>query len=335
MNKLDDTVVKPVVRMRRLRATPQIRAMIQETQVSVDDLILPLFISANITNKTPIPTMPGHAQLTLADLPGELSRIADLKIPAVLLFGIPSYKDALGSSAWQDDGIIQQAIAVIKQTTPDVLVITDLCFCEYTDHGHCGALYHERTDYMIDNDTTLDLLVKQAISHAKAGADIIAPSGMMDGMIQAIRQGLDQAGFSHIALMSYAVKYASAFYGPFREAAAGAPQSGDRKTHQMNPANAGIGLREASLDVAEGADMLLIKPGMPYLDMIQRVKQQCAGVPVVAYQVSGEFAMIKVAAEQNILNEQEAVMETMLCFKRAGADMIITYFAKELAQWLS
>lgn len=319
----------PVSRMRRLRRTPQLRSLLQENTVSVSDLVLPLFIKAGNNIKNPISSMPGHFQLSLDHLSAEIEEIKQLNIPAVILFGIPEEKDAMGSSALDDNGIIQQSIKLIKKIAPELLVITDLCFCEYTDHGHCGVMNAD--GQTVDNDKTLELLGIQAVSHARAGADIIAPSGMMDGMVKAIRAALDQHHFQDIPILSYAVKYASAFYGPFRVAAEGAPQFGDRKTYQMNPANANEALREAALDVAEGADMLMVKPAQNYLDIIYRVKQSFPALPLCAYQVSGEFAMIKAAGEKNWIDEKAVMMETLLAIKRAGADFIITYFAKEVA----
>ncbi|OGT63548.1 MAG: delta-aminolevulinic acid dehydratase [Gammaproteobacteria bacterium RIFCSPHIGHO2_12_FULL_45_9] len=314
-------------RPRRLRRGVALRNMVAETAVTRDDLVLPLFIKAGQGLRTPIQSMPGHCQWSLDTLPEELARIAALKLPAVLLFGIPEIKDAVGRDALSDQGIIPQAVRLIKSLYPDLLVITDVCFCEYTDHGHCGVL----SDHEVDNDATLLNLVTQAVCHAKAGADIIAPSGMMDGMVRALREGLDQAGFSHIPILSYAVKYASALYGPFREAAEGAPQFGDRRTYQMDPRNSAEGLREAQLDVEEGADLLMVKPAQYYLDVITRVKQRFPELPLVAYQVSGEFAMIKAAADAGWLDHDKVMWESMIALKRAGADIIITYFAKELA----
>lgn len=315
----------PVSRLRRLRRTPQLRSLLQENTVAVSDLVLPLFIKAGHNIKNPISSMPGHFQFSLDHLPAEIDEIKQLNIPAVILFGIPEKKDPMGSSALDDNGIIQQAIKLIKKIAPELLVITDLCFCEYTDHGHCE---------IVDNDKTLELLGKQAISHARAGADMIAPSGMMDGMVKTIRAALDENHFQDMPILSYAVKYASSFYGPFRVAADGAPQFGDRKTYQMNPANANEALREAALDVAEGADMLMVKPAQHYLDIIYRVKQRFPELPLCAYQVSGEFAMIKAAAEKNWMDEKAAMMESLLAIKRAGADFIITYFAKEFATFI-
>ncbi len=319
----------PVSRARRLRRTPHLRSLLQENAVTVADLVLPLFIKAGNNIKNPISSMPGHFQLSLDHLSAEIEEIKQLNIPAVILFGIPEKKDAMGSGALDDNGIIQQSIKLIKKIAPELLVITDLCFCEYTDHGHCGVINLD--NQTVDNDKTLELLAKQAVSHARAGADIIAPSGMMDGMVKTIRAALDENHFHDIPILSYAVKYASSFYGPFRVAVEGVPQFGDRRTYQMNPANANEALREAALDVAEGADMLMVKPAQNYLDIIYRVKQQFPALPMCAYQVSGEFAMIKAAGEKNWIDEKAAMMESLLAIKRAGADFIITYFAKEVA----
>lgn len=318
------------LRLKRLRQSAMARSMLQETRLHPEQFIAPLFISEKLTSKREISSMPGQYQLTLNDLPEEIETLTELGILAVLLFGIPSHKDATGSASLRDDGIIQQAIRVIKECNPAMLVITDLCFCEYTDHGHCGVLAGD----VIDNDQTLTLLGQQAVSHAQAGADWIAPSSMTDGMVAAIRQALDKAGFKNTAILSYAVKYSSCFYGPFREAAEGTPQFGDRKTYQMNPANGFEALREAALDVEEGADMLMVKPAMNYLDVIYRIKQRYPEIPLCAYQVSGEYAMIKCAAKQRLINEEQAMLETLLAIKRAGADLIITYFARDIARLL-
>ncbi|PIZ03807.1 MAG: porphobilinogen synthase [Gammaproteobacteria bacterium CG_4_10_14_0_8_um_filter_38_16] len=317
-----------MLRPRRLRKNPALRHLLQENSVSVSDLILPLFIKAGNQIRNPIASMPGHFQLSVDQLSAEIKTIQLLKISAVILFGIPEKKDALGSAACDDDGVIQQAVQLIKKIAPELLVITDLCFCEYTDHGHCGVLKNND----VDNDATLALLAKQAVSQAKAGADVIAPSGMMDGMVKAIRTALDENHFQDIPILSYSVKYASGFYGPFRDAAEGAPQFGDRKTYQMNPANSDEAIKEAMLDVAEGADMLMVKPAQPYLDIIYRIKKEYAYLPLGAYQVSGEFAMIKAAAEKKWIDHDMVMMESLLAIKRAGADFIITYFAKEVAQ---
>ncbi|OGO94370.1 MAG: delta-aminolevulinic acid dehydratase [Coxiella sp. RIFCSPHIGHO2_12_FULL_44_14] len=329
------SVLIPGVRLRRLRHHPQLRELTSEHRLSVKDLVLPLFIKEGIPIRQPIPAMPGHDQISLDQLPEEIKTIERLRIPAVILFGIPNEKNATGSAAIRPDGIIQRAIACIKRETRHVLVIADLCFCEYTDHGHCGMVHRSLTGtWDVDNDQTLEHLVKQAVSLAQAGADVIAPSGMMDGMVRALRNGLDQAGFVQLPILSYAVKYASALYEPFRAAAEGAPQWGDRRSYQMDPAQAHMALREAALDVEEGADLLMVKPGLPYLDIIYRVKQQFPSVPLGAYQVSGEFAMIKAASAQGWLDEKAVMLESLLALKRAGADFIITYFAKQAAEVL-
>ncbi len=324
----------PKVRMRRLRHPANLRNLVRENRLSVDDMVLPLFIKEGRGIKNPINSLSGHYQFSIDCLREEIQEIVDLNIPAVILFGIPIHKDATGSSALSSNGVIQSAIAAIKNWAPQLLVISDLCFCEYTDHGHCGIIAaHHQQEVIVDNDATLDLLAAQAVSHARAGVDIIAPSGMMDGMVQAIRQSLDHSGFSHLPILSYAVKYASAFYGPFREAAgSGAPQYGGRQTYQMDPANAHHGIREAELDVLEGADMLMVKPAHTYLDMIYRVKQRFPGLPLGAYHVSGEYAMLKAAAARGWIDEQRAMLEALISIKRAGADFIITYFAKEVAK---
>lgn len=316
------------LRLTRMRRQPMARAMMQETRLHPKQLIYPLFISETITAKREVGSMPGIFQLTLDDLPTEIETISALGIPAVLLFGIPMHKDAQGTASLTAEGIIQKAIRKIRALNPTLLIIADVCFCEYTDHGHCGAL----KDQLLDNDATLELLARQAISFAEAGAHWVAPSGMIDGMVYAIRQGLDTAGFINVAILSYAVKYASSLYGPFREAAEGAPKFGDRKTYQMDPANGLEALREVSLDLEEGADLIMVKPAINYLDVIYRVKQQFPEIPLGAYQVSGEYSMIRLAAAQGLINEQQAIMESLTAIKRAGADFIITYFAKEAAR---
>lgn len=323
----------PTIRMRRLRQHPQLRELVAEHRLSVKDLVLPLFIKEGKGVKLAISSMPGHYQFSVDQLDDEIKALADAQIPAVILFGVPNTnnKDGLGSSALTANGVVQQAIQKIKSLAANVLVIADLCCCEYTDHGHCGVVIEKNGDFIVDNDQTLPLLAAQAVSLAQAGADVIAPSGMMDGMVKAIRHGLDQHGFTPIPILSYAVKYASGFYGPFREAAEGAPQFGDRRSYQMNPANAGISLREAELDVVEGTDMLMVKPAHTYLDVIYRIKQKFPAVPLGAYHVSGEFAMIKAAAMQGWLDEKTVMLESLLAIKRAGADFIITYFAKDVA----
>ena len=322
----------PKVRLRRLRQSTKLRDLVREHHLTVNDLVLPLFITHGSGQRNPIASMPGHFQLSVDQLDNEIQSIQDLQIPAVLLFGIPEYKDALGSSAWQEDGIIQRAVQSIKKIAPELVVIADVCFCEYTDHGHCGVVNKSNeVDFEVENDRTLSLLAKQAVSLAQAGADVIAPSGMMDGMVHAIRMALDAANYSKVPILSYAVKYASSFYGPFRDAANGAPMFGDRRTYQMDPANATRALREVELDVAEGADMLMVKPASHYLDIIYRVKQQFPAIPLGAYHVSGEFSMIKAAAANGWMDEERAMLEATLAIKRAGADFVITYFAKELA----
>ncbi|WP_028387799.1 porphobilinogen synthase [Legionella fairfieldensis] len=318
------------LRLKRLRRTPAARALVQETRLHRQQFIAPLFISETLTEKREIKSMPGQFQLSLNDLPAEIEELSALGISAVLLFGLPAHKDAIGSSSLHSTGIIQQAIRSIREMNPGMLIVADVCFCEYTDHGHCGALQGE----MIDNDKTLDLLSQQAVSYAAAGADWIAPSSMTDGMVTAIRQALDTAGYTDTAILSYAVKYSSCFYGPFREAADGAPRFGDRKTYQMDPANANEALREAILDLEEGADMLMVKPAMNYLDVIFRIKQHYPEIPLCAYQVSGEYSILKNAAAQGLLNEEQAIVESLLAIKRAGADLIISYFAKDIARLL-
>ena len=328
-------------RPRRLRRSPGLRAMVRETELLPSDFIYPFFVTHGTGVRDEIASMPGVFQLSVDQLAGETREVWSLGIPAVVLFGIPASKDPVGLENFAPEGIVQQAVRAIKAATPDMIVVTDVCLCEYTDHGHCGLLHQPENEnahrcleegYVL-NDETLDILIDVAISHAEAGADIVAPSGMMDGMVQAIRGGLDAAGFSHIPIMSYAVKYASSFYGPFRDAADGAPKFGDRKTHQMDPANVREALREAALDVNEGADFLMVKPALAYLDVISRVHDQFSELPMVAYNVSGEYAMLKAAIANGWLDEA-AILETLLSIKRAGADLIITYHAKEAAEWL-
>jgi porphobilinogen synthase len=322
--------------MRRLRQHPVLREIVRENELGVRDLILPLFVRPGRQVRQPIASMPGHAQMTVDLLAAEVREIRALAIPAVILFGIPDHKDNSGSASWDDQrGIVQQAIREIKQVAGDeLLVMTDLCFCEYTDHGHCGVLSDRSGRCDVDNDPTLANLVRQALSHARSGADLIAPSGMMDGMVGALRAGLDGAGFEHLPIMSYAAKYASAFYGPFREAAESAPQFGDRRSYQMDPANSDEAVREVELDLAEGADLVMVKPAMAYLDIVRRVKDRF-GVPVAAYNVSGEFAMVKAAAERGWIDERRITLEILTGIKRAGADLILTYFAKDVARWLN
>ncbi|WP_152391702.1 porphobilinogen synthase [Paenibacillus guangzhouensis] len=327
----------PIVRHRRLRRTAGIRSMVRETVLTVNDLIAPIFVTYGTNVREEIPSMPGVYHLSMDQLDAEIDEIVSLNIPAVLLFGVPETKDAVGSSAYAEDGIVQQATRHIKKRYPELVVVADTCLCQFTDHGHCGMVHvEERCGELhgeVDNDASLELLVKTAVSQAEAGADIIAPSNMMDGFVQAIRAGLDEAGYSHIAIMSYSVKYASAFYGPFREAAHSAPQFGDRKTYQMDPANAQEALREAESDVLEGADMLMVKPALAYMDIIRTLKDQF-DLPLVAYNVSGEYSMVKAAALNGWIDEKGIVLETLVGMKRAGADLIITYFAKDAARWL-
>lgn len=327
------TAAFPLLRLRRLRQHPVLRDLIRETDIALKDLIFPLFIKGREGKKQPIDTMPGLFQIPIHLLPQEIEELCKLGISSVLLFGIPPYKDALGSDSYCDQGIIQESIRVIKKAAPKMLIVSDVCFCEYTDHGHCGVLSEWDGKFDVNNDQTLELLVKQAVSHAQAGADIVAPSGMIDGMVYAIRRGLDAAGYEHIPILSYSVKYQSCLYGPFRSAAEGAPSFGDRSTHQLDTANAKEALREADLDVLEGTDMLMVKPAHAYLDVIYRVKQAHPNIPLGAYHTSGEFAMIKAASEKGWIDEQKAVLEILGGIRRAGADFIITYYAKEFAEW--
>ncbi len=319
------------LRPRRLRQSPGMRRMVRETVLTPADFIAPLFIAEGSTIFKPISSMPGHAQISVDRLADEIAEIQALKIPAVLLFGIPVHKDAQGSGAWNDSGPVPQAIRAIKQLAPDLLVIADVCMCEYTDHGHCGLL---TPDGSVDNDPTLELLARASVAYARAGADIVAPSAMMDGQVAAIRASLDAAGLHDTPIMSYAVKFASAFYGPFREAAESTPAFGDRRAYQMDPANGREALREAALDVEQGADMLMVKPAGAYLDIIRGVRETYPH-PLAAYQVSGEFAMIKAAAQNGWIDERRAALESLIAIKRAGAEMIITYFAKDAARWLA
>jgi porphobilinogen synthase len=324
----------PTHRPRRLRHNPILRDLVRETALSVKDLILPLFVRPGRGVKKEIASMPGNYQLSVDRLVDEVGQAVKLGLRSFILFGIPARKDATGSGASMDDGIVQQALRALREAFKDaVLLITDECFCEYTDHGHCGPLaeYGRRTD--VDNDATLPLLAQQCVSHAQAGADLVAPSGMMDGMVGAIRRGLDEAGFSWLPILSYAAKYASGFYGPFRDAAESPPQFGDRSGYQMDPANGDEALREVALDLEEGADIIMVKPALAYLDIVRRVKERF-GVPVAAYNVSGEFAMVKAAAQKGWIDERRIVLEILTSIKRAGADMILTYFAPDVARWL-
>jgi porphobilinogen synthase len=319
-------------RPRRLRRSPALRRLVRETLLTPADFIYPLFVQHGRGVRQEIPSMPGQYRLSVDQLTEEAAQASELGLGGVILFGIPASKDPVGEENFAADGIVQRAIQALKANRPDLPVITDVCLCEYTDHGHCGLLDEQG---QVLNDETLAILQQVAISHAEAGADIVAPSGMMDGMVGAIRQGLDAHDYSQIPIMSYAVKYASAFYGPFRDAAGGAPQFGDRKTHQMDPANAREALREAALDVGEGADFLMVKPALAYLDVIYRVKLAQPELPMVAYNVSGEYAMIKAAAARGWLDEQATVLEKLTSIKRAGADLIISYHAKDAARWLA
>jgi porphobilinogen synthase len=319
----------PDYRPRRLRRTAAFRRMIRETRLSVDDLILPLFAMEGRGVKNPIPSMPGHFQLSTENLVKTAREAHRLGIPAVILFGLPGRKDPLGTQAYAKNGIVQKAVRELKNQLPDLMVITDVCLCEYTDHGHCGIVDGQT----VDNDATLDLLARTALSHAQAGADMVAPSDMMDGRVTEIRNALDENGHSHIPIMSYAAKYCSAYYGPFREAADSAPQFGDRKTYQMDPGNALEAIREVSMDVEEGADIIMVKPALPYLDIICRIREEI-DLPVAAYNVSGEFSMIKAAEKMGWIDGKRVMMETLTGIKRAGADLILTYFAMEAAEIL-
>ena len=319
----------PVYRPRRLRANENLRRLIRETTLSVDDLIYPMFVVHGHNTTTEISAMPGCYQYSVDTLVTAAKELAALGIPGTILFGIPEAKDALGTEAYADDGIIQQAVRAIKDAVPDLLVMTDVCLCEYTDHGHCGVIQEGE----VQNDPTLELLVKESLSHARAGADVIAPSDMMDGRVGVIREALDENGYENVPIMAYSAKYASAFYGPFREAAESTPQFGDRRSYQMDPANAEEALREVALDIQEGADVLMVKPALSYLDVIHRVKTEFQ-VPVAAYNVSGEYAMIKAAAQNGWVDEERVALEVLNSIKRAGADMILTYFAKSVVEWL-
>ncbi|GIX46578.1 MAG: delta-aminolevulinic acid dehydratase [Candidatus Tectimicrobiota bacterium] len=320
----------PQYRARRLRQHPALRRLVQETTLVPQDFILPLFVVPGQGQRRPIATLPGHEHLSPDQAAEEARMAADLGLLAVLLFGLPAHKDPLGQEAYSEQGVVQQAIRAIKRAVPELVVITDVCLCEYTDHGHCGVVENGR----VVNDLTLELLSKTALSHVEAGADMVAPSDMMDGRVGAIRQALDAKGYVDVPIMAYAAKYASSFYGPFREAADSAPQFGDRRAYQMDPPNAREALREVRLDIAEGADIVMVKPALPYLDVLYRVRQ-LTDLPLAAYNVSGEFAMIKAAAQRGWLNEEQAMLEALLGIKRAGADMIITYFAKEAARLLA
>ncbi len=319
----------PQVRLRRLRRTESLRALVRETRLEVSDLIYPMFVVEGKGIKEEISSMPGVFRFSPDRLSAEIKEINSLKIPAVLLFGIPSEKDDVGTQAYYKNGVVQQAIKVIKKTAPGLIVVTDVCLCEYTSHGHCGIIANGE----VDNDKTLPLLAKMAISHIEAGADIVAPSDMMDGRVKTIRDALDEKGFENIPILSYAAKYASAFYGPFREAAESTPQFGDRRGYQMDSANVREALREVEQDIAEGADIIMVKPALAYLDVIRQVRQTY-DYPLAAYNVSGEYAMVKAAVQQGWLEEKRVVLEILTAIKRAGADIILTYHAKDVARWL-
>lgn len=321
----------PATRLRRLRATPVLRDLVRETRLSPADMVLPLFVEAGPhAGRTPIASLPGIDRLSISEAVREAGEAAALGLPAVLLFGIPEDKDAEGSGAYDDEGIVQLATRAIKDAHPELVVMTDVCLCEYTDHGHCGLL---RADGAVDNDPSVELIARTAVSHARAGADVVAPSDMMDGRIGAVRAALDEDGFPDTPIVAYSAKFASAFYGPFREAAGSTPAFGDRRAYQMDPANGNEAVREALLDVQEGADVVMVKPALAYLDVIRRVKE-ATSLPVAAYNVSGEYAMIKAAAAAGALDERAAVLETLTSIRRAGADIVITYHAKDACQWL-
>ena len=319
----------PATRMRRLRRTETLRGLVRETELSPAHLIQPAFVVAGEGVREEVPSMPGIERFSISELVGEATEVAATGIGALLLFGIPAEKDETGSGAYDDEGVVQMAVRALKEAHPDLVVITDVCLCEYTSHGHCGLLREGE----VDNDITVELLAKTAISHAEAGADAVAPSDMMDGRIGAIRHQLDEEGHSGVPIVAYSAKYASAFYGPFRDAAESTPVEGDRRGYQLDPANADEGVREAKLDLEEGADMLMVKPATPYLDVVRRVKEE-TGAPVAAYHVSGEYSMLKAAAANGWIDERAAVLETLTSIRRAGADAIVTYYAKEAAAWL-
>jgi porphobilinogen synthase len=319
----------PTYRPRRLRRKEKLRELIRETSLEPRNFIYPLFVGPGRNKVQPVASMPGVSQWSVDCVASECTEVQSLGIPAVILFGIPERKDAVGTEAYADGGVVQQAIRTIKEKLPDLLVITDVCLCEYTDHGHCGVIKNGD----VDNDSSLELLAKEALSHVQAGADIVAPSDMMDGRVGAIRKALDEHGFGHTPIMAYAAKYASGFYGPFREAAESTPQFGDRRSYQMDPANADEALREVGLDIREGADIVMVKPALAYLDVIYRVKEKF-GYPVAAYNVSGEYSMIKAAGQQGWIDDQRIMMEILFAIRRAGADMILSYFAKDAARLL-
>jgi porphobilinogen synthase len=325
----------PTSRLRRLRYNPAVRQLVQSTRLAPANLLMPLFVRPGSGVRKEIASMPGNFQLSPDLLVEEIRELHDLGLGGVILFGIPEAKDAVGSDSTSPDGIIARSVEAAKRAVPDALVATDVCLCEYTDHGHCGPLREVAGRTEVDNDAALEILARQALVHARAGADLVAPSGMMDGMVGAIRHGLDAAGFNHLPIMSYAAKYASAFYGPFRDAAESAPKSGDRHSYQMDAASpAGQAIREIELDLAEGADMIMVKPALAYLDIIRLAAERFPGVPLAAYNVSGEFSMVKAAAARGWIDEKAVVMETLTAIRRAGADIILTYWAKDAARWL-
>ncbi len=316
-------------RPRRLRETPLLRKLVRETRLAVDDLIYPLFVVHGRGLREPIASMPGQSRLSIDELIKDVKDVAGMGIPGIILFGLPAEKDPRGSEAWAEDGVVQQAVRAVKDVVPDLLVVTDVCLCQYTSHGHCGVV----EGGSVRNDPTLELLARVAVSHAEAGADMVAPSDMMDGRVGAIREALDESGYTDAPIMAYSAKYASAFYGPFRDAAESAPQFGDRRSYQMDPANGVEAMREIALDLDEGADIVMVKPALPYLDVISRAKSEF-GVPLAAYSVSGEYAMIRAAGQLGWLDEERAMMEALTAIRRAGADVVITYFAKEVARLL-
>ncbi|MFA6093794.1 MAG: porphobilinogen synthase [Elusimicrobiota bacterium] len=324
----------PLQRMRRLRASAGLRALVRETRLDAEDFVLPIFLRPGKAQKRPIRSMPGQFQYSVDEAVKLAGEAVHAGLPAVLLFGIPERKDAKGSGAWASDGIVQRGVRAIKDRFPDLVVITDLCFCEYTDHGHCGVIRRAGKGFVLDNDATLELIAKTAISQARAGADVVAPSAMADGQVLAARKALDAAGFAQTAILAYASKFSSAFYGPFRDAAESPPRFGDRSTYQMDPANGREAVREALIDEQEGADMLMVKPALAYLDVLSAVRQ-ASRLPLAAYNVSGEYAMIKAAAANGWIDEKRAVLETLTSIKRAGADILITYHALEAARWLA
>lgn len=323
----------PVYRPRRLRANENLRRLVRETSLSVDDLIMPLFVRPGRNVRNPISSMPGNYQFSVDEIVKEAQKAADLGVPGIILFGIPPKKDARGTEGFKKNNIVARAVKAIKNKVDDLLVITDVCLCEYTDHGHCGVVKKRGKGFTVDNDATLELLAKMSLSHVEAGADMVAPSDMMDGRVGAIRGALDDSGYEDIPIMAYAAKYASAFYGPFREAAESPPQFGDRRGYQMDPPNSDEALREVALDIEEGADIVMVKPALPYLDIIFRVKQEF-GYPVAAYNVSGEFSLVKAAAARDWVDERGVALEMLGSIKRAGADIILTYYAMDAARWL-